>query len=590
MSANSFQIEKSLKDKSWLLPEISPQQIQDFVRKGVSEIEARLMINRGINIGEIENILNPRLKTQMPDPCSLLGMARAIDAIIAAIDAKKKITIFADYDVDGATSAAILMSWFNAIGAEVDIFVPDRIKHGYGPSPVLMRGIKEYGTDLLISVDCGAAAHDALNTAHEIGLDVVVFDHHLMQGTPPIAAALVNPNQTGDNSGLGNLTAAGVCFMAVVGLNRAWREMGRQTIDFDPLELLDLTALGTICDVAPLIGLNRVFVAQGQKILGKLNRIGLATLAQVAGLKRAGNVYASGWVFGPRLNAGGRIGDSSLAVRLLTTKDQDEAMQLALQLEQLNAERRAIEAMVLEEAIALVEKGEGGDKDGPLLLVGHAGWHPGIIGIVAGRLKEKYNRPCIVIGSIEETDHIAKGSGRSIEGVNLGTIVKNAVDKGALISGGGHAMAAGLSMYFSDIQKAYEIMCDEIGNATQESVSNQKEKIDAIISAASIEMPLVEAVERLSPYGAGWSEPRFCLLNAKIISSNMMNGGHLRIVFKDESEISCRAVCFGAQGTKLGDALQSKRPLNLILKVKRDDWRGANAVDAEIIDAEYAIG
>jgi single-stranded-DNA-specific exonuclease len=585
----ALSLHKSLKDKKWVLPEISPQLVQDFVRFGCTEFEARLMINRGIEASGAQDILNPKLSKMMPDPMVLSGMQQAVDTIIEAIESKRKITIFADYDVDGGTSAAILTQWFKSIGATPNIFVPDRIIHGYGPSPALMRGIKEAGTELLISVDCGAAAHDALITAREIGLDVVVFDHHLMIGDAPLAAAIVNPNQHGDNSGLGNLTAAGVCFMAVVALGRAWRDLGRNTGDFEALSLLDLAALGTICDVAPLIGLNRVLVAQGQKVLGKQSRKGLKALAQVAGLKRADNVYAAAWVLGPRINAGGRIGDSSLAVRLLTTDDENEAKLLALELETINAERKTIEAMVLEDAIARIERGEGGDLSGPLLLVGRAGWHPGVLGIVAGRLKERYNRPCIVIGSIDENDTVAKGSGRSIDGVNLGAIVKKAASDGVIISGGGHAMAAGLVMEFGNWQSVYNAMCAGIGNQTQDAITSQSDDVDAIISAESIAAPLLEAVERLAPYGAGWPEPRFCIAEAKIVSINIMKGAHLRVTFKDHSEALVRAVCFGAVGTKLGDALQSKRLVNLIVRIKKDEWRGTNAVETEIIDAAFSI-
>lgn len=583
----ALSLQCTLKDKKWILPDINPQLIQDFVRVGLSELEARLLINRNIEASQAQDILEPKLSKIMPDPFVLAGMEAAVKAIIAAIGLQQKITIFADYDVDGGTSAAILTQWFNAIGVQTNIFVPDRIKHGYGPSPALMRGIKDAGTDLLISVDCGAAAHDALVAAHEIGLDVVVFDHHLMIGNAPIAKAIVNPNQIGDNSGLGNLTAAGVCFMAAVALNRAWRELGRDTGGFDALSLLDLAALGTICDVAPLTGLNRVLVAQGQKILGKQSRKGLAALAQVAGLKRADNVYAAAWVLGPRINAGGRIGDSSLAVRLLTTDDEAEAKVLALELEVINAERKTIEAMVLEDAIARIERGEGGDLAGPILLIGRAGWHPGVLGIVAGRLKERYNRPCIVIGSIDEGDTIAKGSGRSIEGVNLGLVVKQAVDDGVIISGGGHAMAAGLAMEFGNWEAVYRALCDGIGNQTQEAIQGQFDNIDALIGAEAIGVPLLEAVERLAPYGAGWPEPKFCVAEAKVISTTTMKNAHLRVVFKDHSEAQIRAVCFGVIGTKLGDALQSKRPLNLVVRIKRDEWRGGNAVDTEIIDASF---
>lgn len=583
-----FEISNSFKGQIWLAPNLDGALIQGLIREGLSEFEARIMGLRGIVPDEVSAILEPKLKTQMPDPFVLKDMEKAVAAIIDAVKQRQKIIIFADYDVDGGTSAAILMSWLEFVGANASVFVPDRIKDGYGPSPELMHKIKALGADLMISVDCGAAATAALETANEIGLNVVVFDHHLMDGEPPPAMAIVNPNQKSDTSGLGILTAAGVCFMAAAALNRAWREAGNDASGFDVISLLDLAALGTVCDVAPLIGFNRVIVAQGQKILAKLKRVGLAKLAQIAGLKRAGNVYAVAWVLGPRLNAGGRIGDASLTVRLLTTQSEIEAEKIALELENLNAERRAIEAGVVEEAIQLVESGKAGDKEGNIIIVGSKGWHPGIIGIVAGRLKERFNRPVIVLGSVGEDETILKGSGRSIEGVNLGEFIKAAVSEGILIGGGGHAMAAGLSMDADRIEELREFLSLKVGNLTQSVALSQTKQIDAIVCTAAIDMALIAAKERLEPFGTGWPEPLFCVLSSKIINVTIVGSNHLRVSFVDESGAKMRAICFGALGTLLGDGLQSKRPCHLILRLKRDEWRGGNEVEAEIIDAAYA--
>lgn len=589
MTAKLFGIENSLKGQKWIAPNYDINEYNNYKRQNLSDIEARILSLRKFPIEKIEDLLNPKLKTQMPDPNCLLNMDLAVQAIIEAIDKNSQITIFADYDVDGGTSAAILTTWFNHIGVNTNIFVPDRIKDGYGPSPQLMRAIKEKGTDLLISVDCGAAAHSALEEAFKIGLDVVVFDHHLMQGDIPPSKAIVNPNNPKDTSGLGNLTAAGVCFMAIVALDREWRRLGRTNNNFSAMELLDLVALGTICDVAPLTDLNRVFVAQGQKILGKLPRAGLAALSSVAGLKKAGNVFAAAWVFGPRLNAGGRIGDSSLTVRLLTTNDEAEAHNLSLQLETLNAERRAIEAGIIEEAIMQIESGKAGDKNNAVLLLGAKGWHPGILGIVAGRMKERYNRPCIIIGSVNIDDEIAKGSGRSIEGVNLGMAVKALVDKGIIHSGGGHAMAAGLSMNFSDIEIVREEINRLVESDTFSALETQSQSIDAIVSCSSISIDILDSLDRLGPFGTGWQEPLFCVANARIIKIDTLNGGHLRIVFTDDSDVTIAGICFGAMGTKLGEGILSKRKLHLIIRLKRDEWRGSNTVQAEIIDACYAF-
>lgn len=572
--------------RNWQLTEFDAQIIQEFMRTGLDVLSSQILINRGARLDEINDILEPKLKTQMPDPNCLKGMEGAVNAIIDAINSKKRIVIFADYDVDGATSAAILLSLFEKLNANVEIFVPDRIKDGYGPNPQLMRSIKESGCEILITVDCGAAAYEALQTASEINLPTIVFDHHLMEENAPPALALVNPNQFGDNSGLGHLTAAGVCFMAVVALNRELKARGIET-NFNPIDILDLAALGTVCDVAPLRGLNRVIVAQGQKIISKLSRIGIAKLAQVSGLKKANNVFALSWVLGPRLNAGGRIGNSRYATEILTTNDETRANELALILEQLNQERRAIEQSVLEEAIAMVQNTNQESAD--LIIVGKQGWHPGIIGIVAGRLKERFSRPSIVLGSIDEDDKIAKGSGRSIEGVNLGGLIKEAVNREILLSGGGHKMAAGLSCEFSKIDEIREKLNQLLQTNEITAIENQNYMIDAIISLGAINIDLIDRLDRLSPFGAGWDEPRFLLQNVRVAKFDYLNGGHLRIFIKDENDNSINAICFSASGTKLGEILVSKQKIDLIVRFKRDDFRGGNSVSTEIIDASYAV-
>ena len=573
----------SAKNRKWIISEPDEALFNNLLRTGLSPLEARIVAQRGITPAQIPNLLEPRIKTQLPDPLVLKNMGIAVTAIINAIKTNKKITIFADYDVDGATSAAIISAWFDEIGYSTNIFIPDRIKDGYGPSPQLMRSIKKTGTDLLLTLDCGAAAHDALKEAQAIGLDVVVFDHHLMLGVAPPAIAIVNPNQDGDNSGLGNLTAAGVCFMAVIALNRAWKEGGGQS-NFAALELLDLVALGTICDVAPLTDLNRVFVAQGQKILGQKRRTGLKVLSDIAGLKKSGNVYAAAWVLGPRLNAGGRIGDSTLAVSLLNATDENKAKRMAQELDLLNSERRAIEQAIIDEAVQIVEKSNS-LQNAPIIVVGKEGWHPGIIGIVAGRLKERFNKPVIILGSVNDDEIIFKGSGRSVSGINLGGLIKAAVDDNVLLSGGGHKMAAGLAIENHKIQNLQEYLENRISEFSNIDEMDKNHRIDAIIATDSINMDTVNALDRLAPFGQGWEEPVFCVTNAKITSSQLMNGGHLRVFFTDGAGKIQKSVCFGAHGTLLGDIIEQQRDCSLIIKIKKDEWRGQNSVDTEIIDA-----
>jgi single-stranded-DNA-specific exonuclease len=559
-------------------------------RSGIAPIEAKLLVARGGTPESAQAILSPRLKTELPEPLSLKDMDKAVDAILAAINTGQTITILADYDVDGGTSGAMLLGWFKAMGANANVFVPDRILDGYGPSPKIVSKIKASGTDLLITVDCGAAAYEALNAADTIGLDVVVFDHHLMHAAPPPALAVVNPNRDDDTSGLGHLTAAGVVFVALVALNRAARERGltQGKAPFDLLARLDLAALGTICDVAPLTGLNRAFVAQGLKVMGTLANPGLAALAVTSKLKEADSVYAAGWVLGPRLNAGGRVGDSSLAVRLLSTDDPVEAAQIAEELEVLNAERRAIEGNVLEEAIARVENGEAGPLDGPLLMLGAPGWHPGIIGIVAGRLKDRFHKPCIVIGSADPDDPLAKGSGRSITGVNLGAAISAAASAGTIIAGGGHAMAAGLTLEFARLRDVHADLSARLRNEAIAATGARDLSVDALIGIGGANADLIAAMARVGPYGAGWPDPVFGFANVRPFAASLVGTGHIRLVLEDESGAKIRAIAFRANATPLGDALLGKQLLHVIARIKKDEWRGGDAVDCEILDAASA--
>lgn len=598
MDGDSFlNIESSLSGRRWVqrLPHgAGPQdigQVEEALRRqGLDPVVAKLLAARGATADNAKRILEPRLKTELPEPLSLHDMDKAVGAILDAVRNTRSITILADYDVDGGTSGALLLAWFNAVGARASVFVPDRIHDGYGPSPRIVNKIKDQGTDLLITVDCGAAAYAALEEAHRIGLDVVVFDHHLMHGPPPAALAVVNPNRSDDRSGLGHLTAAGVVFVALVALNRAAREAGlwRDRPEFDLLSRLDLAALGTICDVAPLTGLNRALVAQGLKVQERLSNPGLAALAQSAKLKDPGSVYAAGWVFGPRLNAGGRVGDSSLAVRILSTQDPVEAGSLAEELERLNAERRAIEANVLEEAIVRVERGEAGRLDGPLLMLGAPGWHPGIIGIVAGRLKDRFHRPVIVVGSADPDDPIAKGSGRSVAGVNLGAAVSAAAGEGLLLAGGGHAMAAGLTTRFADLTHVHADLARRLSAEADAAGLRQDLAIDALLGVAAANWDLLGLMTQVGPYGAGWPDPVFAFANVRPFAAAPVGGNHVRVMLEDETGARIKAICFRALNTPLGDALMGRGRLHVVVRLKKDDWRGGDAVDCEIIDASPA--
>jgi single-stranded-DNA-specific exonuclease len=596
MTADAFlDVTRSLNGARWEARQVDRTDVDAIIRQGLDPMAARLLAGRGVAPGEAQAALNPKLRDQMPDPLVLADMGRAVAAVLDAVQAGQKIVILADYDVDGGTSGATLLTWLQAFGADAGVFVPDRLKDGYGPSPAIVRRIKEAGAGLLITVDCGAAAYDALNEAHAIGLDVVVFDHHLMHDTPPPARAVVNPNRLDDTSGLGHLTAAGVTFLAAVALNREARARGMvpsadaAATGFDLMGLLDLTALGTICDVAPLTGLNRVFVAQGLKVLAKLARPGLAALSQVGEVKRPGTVNAAGWAFGPRLNAGGRIGDSSVAVRLLATDDPHLARQLAGELDLLNQERRAIEQDVADAAGAMIAAGEAGDPAGPFLLVGRPGWHPGVIGIVAGRLKERFHRPVVVLGSADPDDPVAKGSGRSINGVNLGAAVAAAVKAGVIDAGGGHAMAAGLTTRFDVMDQVRAFLGAAVAEDAAVAVAGRSLVFDGLVGLGGVSLELLDLLDQVAPYGPGWPEPLFAASPVRPIFSKEVGTGHLQTVLVDDTDTRLRTIAFRAIGTPLGDALQGRAPLHVALKLKRSDWSGGNGVDVEVIDAAPAV-
>ncbi len=440
-------VTRSLSGRLWRQRAAAPEITRSHqLNHGLSEPLARALASRGVTPETCADFLNPTLKALFPDPSSFADMDRAAEILVDALQARKRVVVFADYDVDGASSAALIVRWFRVMGLELSIYVPDRMTEGYGPSPAAFRHLKAEGADLVITVDCGAAAHDALACAAEIGLNVVVIDHHLMRpGEIPAVAALVNPNRPDDTSGQGHLAAAGVAFVLLAALNR---EARRRSLFSGPepdlRAWLDLAAMGAICDVTQLVGFNRALAAQGLKVMSGWANPGLSALMDVAKAKGPASVFHVGYLLGPRINAGGRIGRSDLGARLLSTDDPEEAAVLAGELDALNASRKQVEAEVQEAAIRNIER-ESNQADAPCLVVAEDDWHPGVIGIVAGRLRERYRKPVIVIG-IDRAADVGKGSGRSQPGVNLGRAVQAAYEEGLLLAGGGHAMAAGLSV------------------------------------------------------------------------------------------------------------------------------------------------
>ncbi|MFM8940529.1 MAG: single-stranded-DNA-specific exonuclease RecJ, partial [Phenylobacterium sp.] len=488
-------VNRSLTGRGWIARPAAVEVVRRHQAElGLSEPLARALASRGIGPEFGETYLNPTLKALFPDPSSFRDMDRAAEILVEALVDERPMVVFADYDVDGAASAAQVVRWMRAMGREVPVYIPDRVTEGYGPSPSIFRTLKERGAELVITLDCGAAAIDALVAARDIGLDVVVIDHHLMRpGELPPAAALVNPNRPDDNSGQGVLAAAGVAFVLLAALNREARRRGlfAERPEPDLRQWLDLAALGAVCDVTQLTGFNRALTAQGLKVMSRWANPGLRALADIGKVSGSATTFHAGFILGPRINAGGRIGRSDLGARLLSTDDPVEAAALAAQLDELNAHRRTVEQAVLDEAVTLIEA-DPALAAGPVLVVSAANWPPGVIGIVAGRLRERYRKPAVVIG-IDPASGIGKGSGRSQAGVNLGGAVQAAFEAGLLLSGGGHAMAAGLSVRPERIPDLTSFFARELGETQARAAEADALELDALITPRAADRGLLDA-------------------------------------------------------------------------------------------------
>jgi len=583
-------VERSLTGRAWRERPADPALARTLqLRFGLSEPLARALAARGVEEGAAEAYLSPTLRALFPDPSCFADMDRAAEILVEAVVRRRPCVVFADYDVDGATSAALLVRWFRSVGRTLPIYVPDRVKEGYGPSPAAFRRLKAEGADLVITVDCGAAAHDALVAASEIGLDVVVIDHHLMRGDPPPAAALVNPNRPDCPSGQGVLAAAGVVFVLLAALNREARKRGlfdETQAEPDLRQWLDLAALGAVCDVTRLTGFNRALTTQGLKVMSGWANPGLRALLDAAQAKPApATVFHAGFVLGPRINAGGRIGRSDLGARLLSTDDPDEARALAEELDGLNAERKSIETEAFEEAVRLIEQRSNFDPEAPVLVVAAEGWHPGVVGIVAGRLRERYRRPAIVIG-IDPVTGVGKGSGRSQPGVNLGRAVQAAFEAGLLLAGGGHAMAAGLTVRSDAIPELRDFLCGLLAAESKAATAADALDIDALITPGAAGRSMLEEFRRLEPFGPGNPEPLFAAASVRVVEAMPVRGGHVRCVLADGAGARLRAVAWRAEETNLGRRLLAGGgALHLAGRLKPDDYKGRNAVEMEIEDA-----
>lgn len=553
---------------------------------GLSEPLARAIAARGVTVEQGADFLNSTLKALFPDPSTFADMDLAAALLVDALQARRSVAVFADYDVDGASSAAQLVRWFRAMGLEITIYVPDRILEGYGPSPAAFRRLKDEGADLVITVDCGAAAYDALACAAEIGLPVVVVDHHLMRpGEIPAVAALVNPNRHDCRSGQGHLAAAGVVFVLLAALNREARRRGlfSEAPEPDIRNWLDLAAMGAICDVTQLTGFNRALTAQGLKVMSNWANPGLNALMQIAKGQGPASVFHVGFLLGPRINAGGRIGRADLGARLLSTDDPQEAAALAEELDALNASRKDVEREVQDAAVHHIER-TSNQADAPCLVVAEDGWHPGVIGIVAGRLRERYRKPVIVIG-IDRPGNVGKGSGRSQPGVNLGRAVQAAYEAGLLLSGGGHAMAAGLSVRPETIPELRAFLCEQMADDCAIAAAEDGLEIDALITTRGADRSLWTDFQRLAPFGPGNTEPLFALADVKVERPTALRGGHVRCTLTDSTGGRLKAIAWRCEDTDWGRRLLLEGGLvHVAGRLKPDDWQGREGVQFEIED------
>jgi single-stranded-DNA-specific exonuclease len=555
-------------------------------RLSLPEMVGRLLAARGVGVDDAATYLHPTLRELLPDPSRFRDMDRAVDRLVRAVVDGEGIAVFGDYDVDGATSAALLQRFFAALGVAVRLYIPDRLTEGYGPNaPALLR-LREEGIAVVITVDCGTTAFTALETAAAAGLAVVVLDHHVAEPDLPRAAAVVNPNRLDETAGHRQLAAVGVTFLLVVALNRALRAAGwygAARPEPDLKQWLDLVALGTVCDVVPLTGVNRALVSQGLKVLAWRGNAGLAALADAAGLKELPGAYHAGFVLGPRINAGGRIGAADLGVRLLTATDAAEAAALARRLDALNAERRAVEQAVLAEAIAQVEAQATPHR--ALVMASAEGWHAGVIGIVAGRLKERYNRPACVIAV---AGGIGKGSGRSVSGLDLGSAVIAARQAGLLINGGGHAMAAGFTVAQDRVAALADFLGERLAAAGGAIVPVLE--IDGAVAAAAATAELAQLVGRLGPFGSGNPEPRFAITDLRVVRGEVVGDGHVRAVLADGGGTRLKAIAFRSADDPLGQALLrgGGAPLHLAGTLRVDSWQDRSDVQLIIEDGAAA--
>ena len=574
-------VDASLTGRRWVGPGVEVERATEVLVQQTSLPLAlcQVLARRGVAAEEAEAFLAPSLRDLLPDPRSLRDMEKAATRFLSAVKARQRIAVFADYDVDGGSSAALLLVWLREMGCAATLYVPDRIDEGYGPNDAAMAELAA-SHDLIVCVDCGTLSHGPVAAA--VGADVVILDHHLGGETLPDALAVVNPNRQDEDGALAHICAAAVVFLMLVEAGRQLREAGARGPDL--MALLDLVGLATVADVAPLIGVNRAFVRQGLRVMARRDRLGLAALADVARMDTAPAAYHLGFLLGPRINAGGRIGQADLGARLLACDDPHEAQSLAEKLDLLNTERRDVETAV---RAAALDQAEARGFDAPLVWASGAGWHPGVVGIVASRLKEASNRPSIVIGF---EDGIGKGSGRSVSGIDLGAPIQRLAAEGLLIKGGGHKMAAGLTVAEDKLDAAMARLSELLAKQGAHLAGAADLKLDGMLMPAAATVELAQQVEQAGPFGAGAPAPRYAFADMQIRFAKRVGESHLKISFGDGNNTKMDAIAFGAFDGPLGPALENHGGARFHLAGRLDinTWRGRQSVQLRLEDAAPA--
>jgi single-stranded-DNA-specific exonuclease len=561
-------------------------------RLELPEILGRVMAARGVSIDGAEAFLNPTLRGLMPPPSSVRDMEKGAARLANAIVTQEHIGIISDYDVDGVSSAAIMLRFLQAVGSTAQVHIPDRISEGYGPSQMAVGKLAESGTQLLLTLDCGVLSHDPLAHAADLGLEAIIVDHHQAGADLPQAHAVINPNRQDDTSGLGYLCAAGVVMMLVAATNKELRTRGHyseQRPEPNMLQWLDLVALATVCDVVPLKGLNRAYVTQGLKIMARRDNLGLAALADVAGLKRRPDVYALGFMLGPRLNAAGRIGHADEALALLMESHKGEAHNQARVLDDLNRQRQTIEMRVVEDAKAQAEASMGKEHKPSVIITASEGWHPGVVGLAAARLKESYRVPSFALAVNKHTG-LATGSGRSIYGVDLGSAVRLALEQGLITKGGGHAMAAGLTLKIEGLAALRQFF-DEALATSVEASRDDALLVDGALTATAATLDLIELLEQAGPYGSAHPSPMFVFPAHRVVYADAAGADHIRCTLASTDGTRIKAIAFRAMGTDMGELLLSERsfPLHIAGRLVADEW-GAKRVPSVQIEDVARVG